>query len=140
MIKKDLSEKDQKDWLEYLDNLSTIPNKDQIAANENKNNKKFKYDFHGYTIENANKKMHEIIEKCSDNDINEILIITGKGMHSNTAENVYVSENLSKLRHSIPEYITNHPDLKTKILNISEAGRNFGGSGALLIKLKKIIK
>ena len=75
--------------------------------------------------------MHEIIEKCSDNDINEILIITGKGMHSNTAENVYVSENLSKLRHSIPEYITNHPDLKTKILNISEAGRNFGGSGAL---------
>ena len=56
MIKKDLSEKDQKDWLEYLDNLSTIPNKDQVAANENKNNKKFKYDFHGYTIENANKK------------------------------------------------------------------------------------
>jgi len=65
-------------------------------------------------------------------------LITGKGIHSNTENNTYVSKDLSKLRFSIPDYINSSPDLLNKIQSISNAPTKEGGDGALIIKLKKL--
>ncbi len=140
MIKKDLSKKDKKDWREFIDNLSNLSNKDSTSENKNNESRRFKFDLHGYSIENANKKINEIINSCYDKGISEILIITGKGIHSKSSENVYVSEDFSKLRNTIPEFIKNNSDLKSKINKIEQADQDLGGSGALLIKLRKVIK
>tara|TARA_B100000214_G_scaffold302769_1_gene233406 strand:+ start:192 stop:614 length:423 start_codon:yes stop_codon:yes gene_type:complete len=140
LIKKDLSKKDKKDWREFIDNLSNLSNKDSTSENKNNESRRFKFDLHGYSIENANKKINEIINSCYDKGISEILIITGKGIHSKSSENVYVSEDFSKLRNTIPEFIKNNSDLKSKINKIEQADQDLGGSGALLIKLRKVIK
>ena len=141
MIKKDLSKKDKKDWKDFLDNLSNISNKDQNLDKKPSNKiKRFKFDFHGYSIENANKKISEIINSCYDKGVSEILIITGKGIHSKSSTNVYISDEFSKLRNTIPEFIKNNSDLNSKINEIEQADQGSGGSGALLIKLKKIIR
>ena len=140
MIKKDLSKQDKKDWKDFLENLSSLPNKDNSHNKESNKNKRFKFDFHGYSIEDANKKIYEIIKKCYEKDLSEILIVTGKGIHSNTNKDVYVSEEFSKLRNTIPEFIKNNPELNSKIDRIKEADQNLGGSGALLIKLRKATK
>ena len=139
MIKKDLSKKDKKDWKDFLDNLSNISNKDQNLDKKPSNKiKRFKFDFHGYSIEDANRKIYEIINTCSEKGVLEILIITGKGIHSQSSKNVYISEDFSKLRNTIPEFIKNNPDLNSKIEKIKEANEDLGGSGALSIKLKKL--
>ncbi len=140
MIKKDLSKEDRKDWKEFLDNSSSLPDKDASETQKNQRTKIFKFDFHGYSIEDANKKISEIIKSCHDRDISEILIITGKGIHSKTEKNVYVSEKFSKLKNTIPEFIKNNPELNSKIHQMKEADSDLGGSGALLLKLRKFIK
>ncbi len=101
-------------------------------------NLRFKYDLHGYSLENANKKVRELILSCSERNFSEILLITGKGIHSNSEEDVYISKNLSKLKFSVPEYINSRPDLSKLIISISTANKSEGGDGALVIKLKKL--
>ncbi len=137
MIKKDLSKKDIEDWKEFLENPSNISDKDSSLDKKNQT-KRFKFDFHGYTIENANKKIYEIIISCSEKKIKEILIITGKGIHSKSNTDIYRSEEFSKLKNTIPEFIKNNSDLNTKIDHIKEANEDLGGSGAILIKLKNL--
>ena len=140
MIKKDLSKQDKKDWKEFLENLSNVPNKDDLEKQNNDRIRRFKFDFHGYSIEDANKKINEIINAWYERGIFEILIITGKGIHSKTEKNVYVSEKYSKLKNTIPEFIKNNLELKSKVNQIKEVDQTLGGSGALLIKLRKITK
>ena len=140
MIKKDLSKQDKKDWEEFLENPSEVLDKDISKKQGIDKIQRFKFDFHGYTIENANKKIHEIINYCCEKGIDEILIITGKGIHSKIEKNVYASEEFSKLQNTIPEFIKNNPELNSKIDRIKEADQNLGGSGALLIKLRKATK
>lgn len=140
MIKKDLSKQDKKDWKEFLDNPSRVQNKDGLKKQGTDRIKRFKFDFHGHSIEEANKKIDEIIKACYEKDVSEILVITGKGIHSKIEKNVYVSEEFSKLRHTIPEFIKNNSELNSKIYQIKEADRDSGGPGAFLIKLRKVTK
>ncbi len=140
MIKKDLSNKDKEDWEKFLEETSQIPDKDSNKYTKNHKIEKFKFDFHGYSIESANIKVAEIINKCFENGFSELLFITGKGIHSKSGENVYISEEFSKLKNTIPEFIKNNPDLSSKVEKIIEADLKSGGSGALIIKLKKVIK
>ena len=105
MIKKDLSNKDKEDWEKFLEETSQIPDKDSNEYTKNKKIEKFKFDFHGYSIESANIKVAEIINKCFENGFSELLFITGKGIHSKSGENVYISEEFSKLKNTIPEFI-----------------------------------
>ncbi len=140
MIKKDLSKQDKKDWKEFLDNLSTVPNKDSLDKQEADRIKRFKFDFHGHSIEGANKKIDRIINTCYERGVSEILIITGKGIHSKSSKNVYISEEFSKLRNTIPEFIKNNSELSSKIEKIKEVEQGSGGSGALLIQLRKVTK
>ena len=140
MIKKDLSDKDKEDWEKFLEETSQIPDKDSTKYTKNQKIDKFKFDFHGYSIESANIKVAEIINKCFENGFSELLFITGKGIHSQSEENVYISKEFSKLKNTIPEFIKNNPDLSSKVEKIKGADLKSGGAGALIIKLKKIIK
>tara|TARA_B100000029_G_C17449967_1_gene914641 strand:+ start:366 stop:788 length:423 start_codon:yes stop_codon:yes gene_type:complete len=129
---------DQKAWKEFLEDPSYLFDKEELEKNNNEKSKKFKFDFHGYSIENANIKVKEIINQCYDKGVSEILIITGKGTHSNTEKNVYVSKDFSKLQFTIPEFINGDSNLSSKIVKIKRADQKSGGDGALIIKLKKL--
>ena len=136
MKKKDsLSQKDKEDWENFIENTSFIPDKDK--SHNKDSNQLYKFDLHGLTLSDANKKVKEIVISCSEKKYKEILLITGKGLHSKN-DDVYKSSKLSKLRYSIPEYINLEPDISKLILSISTPSQKDGGEGALLIKLKKL--
>ena len=136
MNKKNLTEQDKKDWKEFLDNSPQLPDKELFDGKRKNFVKNFKFDFHGYSIKDANKKVYEIIKTSYEKGISEILIITGKGIHSKSEDNVYISNELNKLRNTIPEFIKNNLELNSKISYIKEANKSSGGSGAIIIKLK----
>ncbi len=140
MIKKTkVSKKDNSTWQEYLKNPIDIEDKDQFLKKSDLNNKRFKYDLHGYSLDNANKKVRELIFFCLKRKYKEILLITGKGIHSNTSKkDVYASEELSKLRYSVPDYIKTDLEISNHILSVSNADKNDGGEGAIIIRLKSL--
>ena len=135
--KKILSRKDLKDWKEYLKNPKDLIDKDSQSNSTNTNKGRFAFDLHGHSLVEANKKVDEIVKFCTQKKYSEILLITGKGIHSKS-DNVYESKDFSKLRHSVPEYLNTNDEIKKFILKISTALDNDGGDGAILIKLKKL--
>ena len=135
--KKDLSKEDSEVWQSYIKNPTDVYDKD--LGNKSTNRKeRFKFDLHGYTLDEANKKVKDILISCSKNKYREILLITGKGLHSTSDEDTYVSSDLSKLRYSVPEFISSDDELKNYIISIEEAEKKDGGDGAILIKLKNL--
>ena len=137
MKKKDtLSQKDKEDWKNFLEDTSRVPDKDQTLQIKN-STKKFRFDLHGLTLDEANKKVKDIIKSCSEKKYKEILLITGKGLHSNH-DDVYKSTDLSKLRYSVPEFINSDPEISKLISSIINPPQKEGGEGALLIKLKEL--
>jgi len=136
--KKDLDQDDKKAWEEYIKNPSDIFDKDKNYSNENQRKERFKYDLHGYTLEEANRKVKEIIFLCKENKYKEILLITGKGLHSTNDKDIYVSKNLGTLRYSVPEFIKSNEELSSLIISIEQADIKDGGEGAILIKLKNL--
>ena len=92
---------------------------------------------HGHTLSEANKKVKEIIISCSKKNYTEILLITGKGLHSRD-DDVYKSSKLSKLKYSVPEYINSEPEISKLISSITSPSDKEGGEGAILVKLKKL--
>ena len=138
MKKKDgLSNIDKAQWEEYLKDPKDIFDKDQVEKKFFKKSR-FQFDLHGFTLLDANQKIRELIIDCQAKGYIEILLITGKGLHSNTDQNTYVSKELSKLKFSIPEYINTNRDLSDKIFSIERASVTDGGEGAIIIKLKKL--
>jgi len=135
--KKDLSKEDSEVWQSYIENPTDIYDKDLGKKSINRK-ERFKFDLHGYTLDEANKKVKEIIISCSKNKYREILLITGKGLHSTSGEDTYVSNDLSKLRFSVPDFINSDDELKNYIISIEEAEKKDGGDGAILIKLKNL--
>ena len=136
--KKNLPEEDKKLWDEYTKSPSDIYDKEEININSNVRKERFKFDLHGFTLDDANKKVKEIIFSCSKKKYKEILLITGKGLHSNTDNDAFVSKDLSKLKFSVPEYIYNDSELNELVISISDAPIKDGGTGAILIKLKNL--
>ena len=136
--KKDLSEEDKKTWETYIKNPSDLFDKEKDISQNKKRKDRFKYDLHGYSLEEANQKVKEIIISCVNENYREILLITGKGLHSTSDRNLFVSKKLSKLKYSVPDFIQNNNELKRLIVSISDADRIDGGEGAVLIKLKNL--
>ena len=136
--KKDLSQKDKEAWENFTKQPSNIYDKELENKKVNLRKNRFKFDLHGFTLEDANKKIKEIILSGAANKYNEILLITGKGLHSNTDKDTYVSQELSKLKYSVPEFINNNSSLNKYVISISEAPSKDGGTGAILIKLKNL--
>ena len=138
-MNRKLSNKDKKDWKNFLSNKDKIYNKDLYLSKKNSNKELIKtIDLHGSSLENANKVINDFINKCFRQNINRIIVVTGKGLRSNNIDNPYVSKDLSILKYSIPEYIKSNINLMKMIKNIKEADIKDGGSGAFNIYLKKI--
>ena len=135
-MSKKISDKDKKDWESFLNSREKIPNKDQIDKIK-KNYKTVLIDLHGYTLEEANKKIEKFIKNAHENDIYKIIVVTGKGIHSQSQKNPYVSKDLSILKYSVPEFISNNKSLMNLIIQIKEAKIEDGGSGAFYLYLKK---
>ena len=135
--KKDLSREDVKVWEEYTKNPTDIYDKERNLK-VSKRNKRFKFDLHGFTLEEANLKVKELIFFCSMKSYREILFITGKGIHSTNDQNIYSSKDLGKLKFSVPEFIKSDQELTKLIISIEEADVKDGGEGAILIKLKNL--
>ncbi len=137
-MSKKISEKDKKDWKNFLSNKEKVLDKDLFLKNNIKQNILKKIDLHGYSLENANKTIDEFINKCFNEKVARITVITGKGLRSNNASNPYVSKDLSILKYSVPEFIETNLNLMKMIYKISDAKIEDGGSGAFYIYLKKI--
>ena len=136
--KEELSNTDKAQWEEYLKNPKDLFDKELKNKNPHNRTERYRFDLHGFTLLEANKKVRELIIYCQENNFKEILLITGKGLHSNTDQNTYVSKELSKLKFSVPDYIKTQKDLLDKIVDITLAKINDGGEGAIIIKLKKL--
>ena len=135
MIKK-ISDKDKKDWEEFILNKEKIPNKDSIRTNKIRQEKIRKIDLHGYTLEEANKSVKNFIRESFNNNVTKIIVITGKGLRSKNKENPYLSKDLSILKYSVPEFIENDSPLTKMIIKITDAKIEDGGTGAFYIYLK----
>jgi len=135
--KKYLSKEDKKVWEDFIKNPSDIFDKDKSNLRKNKN-QRFKFDLHGFTLDEANKKVKEIIINCFEKKYKEILLITGKGMHSSNEKDTYVSKDLGKLKFSVPNFIQTDEELSKLTLSISDADLKDGGEGAIIIKLRNL--
>ena len=131
-----ISEKDKKDWENFLSNNEELSNKD-INPSKKKIFKTKHIDLHGFTLEQANKIIERFINDCYQNKVSKIIVVTGKGLHSNVEKDPYVSKDLSILKFSVPEYIRNNIELMKKITEMKDAEIEDGGSGAFYIFLKK---
>ena len=139
MIKK-ISDKDKKDWENFISNNEKIPNKDFFSKKNIRQEKIKKIDLHGYTLEEANKAVERFIKKCFDESVTKIIVITGKGLRSKNISNPYVSKDLSILKYSVPEFIENTKSLMKMIIEITDAKIEDGGSGAFYIYPKNKLK
>ncbi|MDC3387296.1 Smr/MutS family protein [Candidatus Pelagibacter ubique] len=129
-------DKDKQDWENFLNNKEKIPNKDFIPKKNIRHEKIKKIDLHGYTIEEANKAIEQFIQKCFEESVTKIIVITGKGLRSKNIENPYLSKDLSILKYSVPEFIEKNKSLTQFIIKITDATIEDGGSGAFYIYLK----
>ena len=136
--KKNISQEDINTWKNYIKNPTDIVDKETSQKISSPKDYRFIFDLHGFTLIEANYKVKEIILSCVKNNYKEILFITGKGIHSNTEKDVYVSKDLSKLKFSVPQFIKSDLDLSKYILSISKADLADGGDGAIIIKLKNL--
>ena len=132
-----VSAKDKKDWINFTKQIGNISAKDDDLLDENKKiNKIRKIDLHGYSLDNANKQVKNFIIESYNQNYEKLLIVTGKGSRSKSYDNPYISENLSVLKNSVPEYIKNDKNLNSIIKKIIQADREDGGEGAINIFLK----
>ena len=131
-----ISDKDKNDWENFLSK------NDKLTDKDNFNNKKVKgkiksLDLHGFTLEEANKKVEKFIRNSYEKKISKLIVVTGKGLHSNNDKDPYISKDLGILKHSVPNFIRNNSELMSMIYDIKDANIQDGGSGAFYIFLKK---
>ncbi len=137
-MNSNISNKDKKDWETFLSKNEKLPNKD-LNNSELKKTISKSCDLHGYSLDEANKKINEFINDSYKNGVSKLIIVTGKGLHSDNEKDPYVSKDLGILKYSVPEYIKSNNDLMSLINEIKEANIEDGGSGAFYIYLKKKI-
>ncbi len=138
MITK-ISKKDKKIWEEFLTKKEPLPNKDTVFS-EKKTLKVKTFDFHGFSLDEANTTINKLIKDSYKNGVRKLIIVTGKGIHSDNEKNPYSSKDLGILKYSMPEYIKNNPELMILINEIKDASIKDGGSGSFYIFLKKNLK
>ena len=131
-----ISDKDKKDWNKFINSNEKLPNKDS-KLQINQNLKERLIDLHGYSLDEANKTIEDFINKAFSENVNKLVVVTGKGLHSENEKDPYVSKDLSILKYSVPEFIKNNSNLMSMINEIKEAKVQEGGSGAFYIYLKK---
>ena len=132
-----LTDKDKKDWQNFLNSPNKLESKDLDETVDSRISER-SIDLHGYTLDEANKEISKFIENCYLNKIKKVNVITGKGMRSKNLNDPYKSTDLSILKHSVPEYIKNNPELMSKIIRIDFESVNSPSKGNFDIFLKVI--
>ena len=139
MIKK-FTDKDKKDWEEFIKSKDKVFNKDSSENKKSYSNTGSKtIDLHGSTLESANKIVSEQIKHCSSAKIKRLIVITGKGLRSKNIDNPYLSNDLSILKYSVPNFIKNNTELMDKIFKIDFDSVNspLKGNFDIILKSKK---
>ena len=131
-----ISDKDKQDWNNFINSKDKLPNKD-TKFNKKKIFETRSIDLHGYTLEQANKAIEDFINKAFLENVNKLIVVTGKGIHSDNEKDPYVSKELGILKYSVPEFISNNTSLMSMINEITDAKIEDGGSGAFYIFLKR---
>ena len=134
-----VSSEDKKDWMLFTKQIGDIsPKEVDLLKQITVTNKVRKLDLHGFSLIEANKIVKKFIIESFNNGYKKLLIVTGKGGRSRSRENPYLSEKLSVLKYSVPEYINNDENLINNIRKISKASLKDGGEGAIYIFLKNL--
>ena len=131
-----ISEKDKKDWESFIESSEKLPNKD-LKNSKKKFYKVKSIDLHGYSLEEANKTIESFIYNAYEQSVNKLIVVTGKGLHSENEKDPYTSKDLGILKYSVPEFISNNRNLMSVINEIKDAEIEDGGAGAFYIFLKK---
>ena len=131
-----ISDKDKKAWNNFINSKEKVSDKD-FKHQEKKIFKTRSIDLHGYTLVEANRTIENFINKAYLENVNKLVVVTGKGLHSENEKDPYVSKDLSILKYSVPEFILNNKSLMNLINEIRDANIEDGGSGAFYIFLKK---
>ena len=131
-----ISDKDKLDWEDFLKSKEKLVDKDYRKRSRVTYSTR-SIDLHGYTLEQANKTVEKFINKSFFENVSKLIVVTGKGIHSDNEKNPYVSKDLSILKYSVPEFISNNKKLMEMINDIQDAAIEDGGSGAFYILLKK---
>ena len=134
---KKLSDKDKKDWQNFLESSEKLGNKDRENLDHQNRIREKVIDLHGFTLEEANQKVSEFIQDCYDRNVVKINIITGKGLRSKNLDDPYQSKDLSILKHSVPNYIKENSQLMSKIIKIDQQAVDSPSKGNFEIYLKK---
>jgi len=135
-LNKDISDKDIKDWEDFINNKEKLLDKDLNFQKKNILKAKT-IDLHGYTLDEANKIIEKFIKESFLQKIGKLIVVTGKGLHSQNETDPYVSKKLGILKYSVPEFIYKNADLMKIIHEIKGATLEDGGEGAFYIYLKK---
>ena len=136
-MSNDISDRDKKDWQEFVSSKNKLYDKDQKKQTETFVDIR-SIDLHGYTLEEANQVIEAFINKSYLENVKKLIIVTGKGLHSQNEKNPYVSKDLSILKYSVPEFIKGNQNLMKKIIEIKDADIKDGGSGSFYVYLKKL--
>ena len=136
-MSNDISDRDKKDWQDFVSSKEKLYDKDQKKQKETFFGIR-SIDLHGYTLEEANQVIEAFINKSYLENVKKLIIVTGKGLHSQNEKNPYVSKDLSILKYSVPEFIKGNQNLMKKIIEIKDADIKDGGSGSFYVYLKKL--
>ena len=134
---KDIPEKDKEVWENFVESKEKLPNKDLEIQNKI-SFKTRSIDLHGFTLKQANNAIESFINDAFNQKVNKLVVVTGKGIHSENEKDPYVSKDFSILKYSVPEFIKSNKDLMKNIIEIKEADITDGGGGAFYIYLKKL--
>tara|TARA_A100001015_G_scaffold312297_1_gene417219 strand:- start:4626 stop:5048 length:423 start_codon:yes stop_codon:yes gene_type:complete len=110
-----ISDKDKKDWENFLSSDENLPDKD---FNLKKKIKKIvTFDLHGYSLDEANIKIKNLIYDSYNKKVGKLIIVTGKGLHSQNEKDPYTSKDLGKIiLCDVQKEI--YPNLETAFLNL----------------------
>ena len=136
-MKNKISEKDKRDWENFITNKDKVENKDNLLKQNTSFKDHMEIDLHGYSLEEANIKIFKFINDCYEKNIKSINVITGKGLRSKNIKDPYSSSDLGMLKNSVPDFIKNNPDLMSKIKSINFDEVASKNKGNFNIYLKK---
>ncbi len=137
-MNKKLSKKDLKTWKDFVEGKGKLYDKDIIYEETKYKKKNSTIDLHGFSLDQANRKIEKFIISCYQKKIEKLNIITGKGLRSRVEQNPYQSKDLSILKHSVPEFIKSNSELMKFIKKIEDNGDNKNsGCFTLYLKIKE---
>ena len=131
-----ISNKDKRDWENFITSSDKLEDKDHLKKDKTYIKTK-SIDLHGFSLEEANKVVEQFINDSYLENIKKLIVVTGKGLHSQNDKDPYLSKDLSILKYSVPDFIEGNQELMKKILEIKDADIKDGGTGAFYIYLKK---